>query len=82
MLYMFQTLLVHHQEKSFISCTLHLVYANTYGCCVVVFLLKYLYFLVAESLFPIVNISKIHMSCTHELTNIGHFTGRTWTPLL
>ena len=36
MLYMFRTVLVHHQEQRFISCTLHLVYADTSGCCVVI----------------------------------------------
>jgi chorismate-pyruvate lyase len=29
MLYIFLTLLVHHQEQSLMSCTLHLVYAGT-----------------------------------------------------
>jgi len=35
MLYMFRTLLVHHQEQTFISCTSHLVCENTSDCCVV-----------------------------------------------
>ena len=29
MLYMFRTVLVHHQEQHFISCTSHLVHAGT-----------------------------------------------------
>ena len=32
MLYMFRTMLVHHQEQPFISCTSHLVYAGKSGC--------------------------------------------------
>ena len=36
MLYMFWTILVHHQEQPFISHTLHLVYSGTSGCCVVI----------------------------------------------
>ena len=38
---MFRTILVHHQEQLFISCTSLLVYAgicryHTFGCCVVI----------------------------------------------
>ena len=36
MLYMFRTILAHHQEQPFISCTSHLVYAGTSGCCVAI----------------------------------------------
>ena len=32
---MFRTVLVHLEEQPFISCTSHLVYADTSGCCVV-----------------------------------------------
>ena len=41
MLYMFRTVLVHHQEQLFISCTSHLVYAgicryHMSDCCVAI----------------------------------------------
>ena len=35
MLYMFRTMLVHRQEQPFISCTSHLVYADTIRVAVV-----------------------------------------------
>ena len=34
MLYMYRTILVHHQEQPFISCTSHLLYSDTSGSCV------------------------------------------------
>ena len=38
MVYMFRTVLVHHQEQHFISCISYLVYAATIrsGCCVAI----------------------------------------------